>query len=700
MGANSAIEWTDATWNPVTGCTKVSPGCKHCYAERLAAHLQAMGNPRYRQGFAVTLHPDQLTLPLRWRQPKRIFVNSMSDLFHEAIPDAFIAQVFEVMAQAHWHTFQILTKRAPRLAALAPHLPWPPNVWQGVSVENTQYTERIASLREVPAAVRFLSLEPLLGPMEALALAGIHWVIVGGESGPQHRPVDPAWVRGIRDQCVHAGVPFFFKQWGGRTPKAGGRVLDGRVWNEIPARGEVRPRTTRHQGSPTPSTPASVHASPVSSTRDAGETMPMQDHASKRMAWHDAFFDQPRLTSKLKHLILEPYVKEFAYHLGSARQTIYYIDGFAGAGGYQCPTGAFEPGSPVRIASFAERLRASRASFTLKCLNVEADRERYQQLVDATATFADHVVEQNYCAAFTEALPDILRRIGRAPAFFFIDPFGTKGIPFQALLPLFQRSARTEVFITLHTDGMAKKAGWFAHLEAADPQQRKKALAFTENLAKALGLSRDELYAWWVACGGKTGSGWTTMFEQRVLQHYRALLRGTQTTFQFTKAFPVYYCGTDVPPGQASSVCFYLVFGTQHRKGLYTMNDCMVKALDRFYEQEYSLTFFPLFREESDKPREVARLQQEIVTRFRDREFTIDQMKQRLMQMSTVLVSGKDYREAVIRLKHVGRLEQLDRGAIHNERTRFRVMSSPPDAPVSTSDGGESPPARMVTPTS
>lgn len=428
--------------------------------------------------------------------------------------------------------------------------------------------------------------------------------------------------------------------------------------------------------------------------------MPMQDHASKRMAWHDAFFDQPRLTSKLKHLILEPYVKEFAYHLGSARQTIYYIDGFAGAGGYQPPTGAFEPGSPILIASFAERLRVSSASFTLKCLNVEADRERHQQLVEATAAFADHVVEQNYCAAFTEALPDILRRIGHAPAFFFIDPFGTKGIPFQELLPLFQRTARTEVFITLHTDGIAKKAGWFAHLDAVDPQQRKKAFAFTENLAKALGLSRDELYAWWVACGGKAGSGWTNMFEQRVLQHYRALLRGPETSFQFTKAFPVYYCGTDVPPGQASSVCFYLMFGTQHRKGLYKMNDCMVKALDHFYEQEYSLTFFPLFREESDKPREMARLQHEIVTRFRDREFTIDHMKQRLMQMSTLLVSGKDYREAVIRLKHVGRLEQLDRGAIHNERTRFRVTSCPSDAPVSTSDGRESPLARVFTSTS
>jgi len=234
LGDKSSIEWTDATWNPVTGCTKVSPGCKHCYAERLAARLQAMGNPRYRNGFAVTLHPDQLTLPLRWAQPRRIFVNSMSDLFHEAIPEHFIHQAFEIMAKADWHIFQILTKRAETLVRLAPKLPWPPNVWQGVSVENARYTWRIRDLQQVPATIRFVSVEPLLGPITRLPLDGIHWVIVGGESGPHHRPPDVAWIRDIRDQCVAARVPFFFKQWGGRTQKAGGRVLDGRLWDEIP----------------------------------------------------------------------------------------------------------------------------------------------------------------------------------------------------------------------------------------------------------------------------------------------------------------------------------------------------------------------------------------------------------------------------------------------------------------------------------
>ncbi len=235
MGDNSAIEWTDATWNPITGCTKVSPGCKNCYAERLALRLRAMGNPRYRAGFKMTLHRDQLDLPLRWRQPKRVFVNSMSDLFHEAVPESFIRDVFEVMISAHWHTFQVLTKRAERVRRLATLLSWPSNVWQGVSVETSRYISRIKYLLDVPASVRFLSLEPLLGPLPDLPLDGIDWVIVGGESGPKSRPVNTEWVRDIRDQCKGAGVPFFFKQWGGRSPKAGGRTLDGRLWDELPA---------------------------------------------------------------------------------------------------------------------------------------------------------------------------------------------------------------------------------------------------------------------------------------------------------------------------------------------------------------------------------------------------------------------------------------------------------------------------------
>ncbi len=234
MADNSSIEWTDATWNPITGCTKISPGCKNCYAERLAFRLREMGNPRYENGFRLTLHPDVLELPLRWSKPKMVFVNSMSDLFHESVPENFIEKIFEVMLKAHWHKFQILTKRADRLSRIARRLPWPQHIWQGVSVENQAYAKRVAYLRQVPAFVRFLSIEPLLGPIKNLPLEGIHWVIVGGESGPGHRQIRTEWVRDIKIQCEQAEVPFFFKQWGGRTPKSGGRQLDGRIWNEMP----------------------------------------------------------------------------------------------------------------------------------------------------------------------------------------------------------------------------------------------------------------------------------------------------------------------------------------------------------------------------------------------------------------------------------------------------------------------------------
>lgn len=243
MAGRSSIEWTEATWNPVTGCNKVSPGCKFCYAERFAKRLQAMGNPRYANGFEVTLHWDLVDLPLSWKTPRLIFVNSMSDLFHESIPLEFIQAVFRTMKEAHWHTFQVLTKRSKRLLELAPHLSWPENVWVGVSVESQDYTWRVYDLQQIPAAVRFLSIEPLLGPIPSLPLEGIHWVIVGGESGPQARPMRPEWVREIRRQCHEHGVAFFFKQWGGRNKRAAGRILDGRTWDEMPKR-EVVAATT------------------------------------------------------------------------------------------------------------------------------------------------------------------------------------------------------------------------------------------------------------------------------------------------------------------------------------------------------------------------------------------------------------------------------------------------------------------------
>lgn len=232
--SKSAIEWTERTWNPVTGCTKVSPGCKNCYAERMAKRLRGMGHPNYVNGFELTMHEGVIDAPLGWRKPQVIFVNSMSDLFHRDVPLGFLRRVFDVMKRATQHRFQVLTKRAERLARLADELEWPPNVWMGVSVESERYVDRIDELRRTPAAVKFLSLEPLLGPLPDLDLQGIDWVIVGGESGPRARPMDPTWGRDLRDQCVAAGVAFFFKQWGGVWKKRTGRELDGRTWDEMP----------------------------------------------------------------------------------------------------------------------------------------------------------------------------------------------------------------------------------------------------------------------------------------------------------------------------------------------------------------------------------------------------------------------------------------------------------------------------------
>jgi protein gp37 len=238
MALNSAIEWTDATWNPVTGCVEVSPGCDHCYARAFAERFRGVEGHPYQQGFDLKLWPERLELPLHWKKPRRIFVNSMSDLFHKDVPDDFIHQVFDVMTRASQHIFQILTKRPKRLERYTAEF-WPGladyhHIWLGTSVESDDYTWRVDYLRRAPAAVRFISAEPLLGPLDTLDLTDIHWLIAGGESGVGHRPCDPAWVRSLHQHCRNTEVAFFFKQWGGRTPKSGGRELDGRTWNEYP----------------------------------------------------------------------------------------------------------------------------------------------------------------------------------------------------------------------------------------------------------------------------------------------------------------------------------------------------------------------------------------------------------------------------------------------------------------------------------
>lgn len=235
MATDSRIEWTEMTWNPVTGCTKISAGCKHCYAERMAARLHAMGVDRYRNNFQVTLHDDLVTLPLRWKQPRVVFVNSMSDLFHKDVPIEFIQRVFNTMVQCPQHTFQVLTKRSERLREIASLLPWTPNIWMGVSVEDERVKHRVLDLQATPAKVRFISCEPLIGPLEDLPLREIHWVIVGGESGPGARPMQRKWVESVLRQCRRAKAAFFFKQWGGVRKDLTGRELDGRLYNELPS---------------------------------------------------------------------------------------------------------------------------------------------------------------------------------------------------------------------------------------------------------------------------------------------------------------------------------------------------------------------------------------------------------------------------------------------------------------------------------
>ena len=235
MAVKSSIEWTESTWNPSTGCDAISPGCENCYAERMSHRLKAMGQSKYRNGFRLTTHPNTLDLPLRWKKPQRIFVNSMSDLFHDQVPIEYIQRVFSTMRRAHWHQFQVLTKRSGRLLAFDEQIDWPPNVWMGVSVESAAYKSRIDHLRRTGAAVKFLSLEPLIDDLGTLDLGNIDWVIVGGESGPGARPMEKTWVDGICRQCLAYDVPFFFKQWGGVQKKRTGRKLNGRTYDEMPS---------------------------------------------------------------------------------------------------------------------------------------------------------------------------------------------------------------------------------------------------------------------------------------------------------------------------------------------------------------------------------------------------------------------------------------------------------------------------------
>lgn len=384
--------------------------------------------------------------------------------------------------------------------------------------------------------------------------------------------------------------------------------------------------------------------------------MVLRPGGPRRPAWDSAFFDRRRRTSKLKHLVLAPYFKEFAYHLGSARPVIYYVDGFAGSGSFGRADGGVDHGSPVLIAQFADALLEGSSTFQVRCLNIEATRKRYRELCAATAGFQS--VEKNYAEPFVEALPDVLRRIGDAPTFFFIDPFGTKDIPFYALRPIFDRSTRTEALITLHTDGIAKKAGYFQWINDADRKARHQAIAMTNNCAHALDLALEDLHSWW-AQHVRDGHGGTPALELKALEHYMARLR--RTRFRFVKAFPVPYIDEDAPPNERTPVCFYLVFGTQHARGLEVMNAQMVRAVARFRDEEYQHTLWPMLLPDLERDQQLQRLEREICMRF-SAPFTGEEMKHELMQFTTLLLSDGDYNRTLARLVKEQSVEQLPAG--------------------------------------
>ncbi len=391
------------------------------------------------------------------------------------------------------------------------------------------------------------------------------------------------------------------------------------------------------------------------------------------MAEGDSFFEQRRLTSKLKHCVLEAYMEKLARH---PQDVLYYVDGFAGEGEYGVHTGAPEAGSPVRIADLAQRLLAERPNFRLRCINVEEDDERFARLEAATARFPSSIIAANLHGAFVEALPDIFERIGDAPSFFFIDPWGTKDIPFQALLPVFKRPQWTEVLITFHTAGIIKKVGFFAHLDdpSSTPGEIEYARAVTENIARALNISWDELRTWWRE--SQSAHTPSAFLELRLLTHYRTTLRRATTTFKFTKVFPVYYPDPDVPPGSGDRVCFFLVFGAQREPGLLVMNNAMVAGVRRFVSEVYSHTLFPSLAPEMDHQHALAELDEAVIRYFRaSASFTVDHVKRTLMQETMLLVTEGDYVNGVRRLKKMGRLEQLDPGPPKNATTRYRVIS-------------------------
>ena len=382
------------------------------------------------------------------------------------------------------------------------------------------------------------------------------------------------------------------------------------------------------------------------------------------MEWSDEFFTQRRLTSKLKHLVLKRYVKEFAYHLGSTNPKVYYVDGFAGPGTYGPPP---EDGSPLLIARLARELRTVPKPINLRCINVEAKARFFKSLQTATEEFVPDVIDKNIHSTFVEAIPEILNHIDDAAAFFFIDPFGTKDIPFEDLRSIFRRKATTEVLINLQTDGIAKKAGWFANLDSPDDKKRANAEKLTKHLAAMLDIPLDKLQAGWTESQIKGGS---SNFEDRVWRWYRLRLKNRQrTAFKFSKAFRVLY-----RPDSQSSVCFHLVFGTQQQIGLLEMNNAMANALDEFYADVYSGTFFPEYAAEREQQIGREAVRNRLLIDFKSKEFTIEEVKLHFMQGTDFVLKAGEYRTLVSQMRKSGELERLDSGPVRNT-SKFRIAS-------------------------
>lgn len=390
------------------------------------------------------------------------------------------------------------------------------------------------------------------------------------------------------------------------------------------------------------------------------------------MSWDDEFFSgERRLTSKLKHLVLRRYVKEFAYHLGSVQPIVYYVDGFAGAGVYTAGSNR-EDGSPLLIARLAQELRAAPRGIQLRCLNVEADKERFDSLEAATESFKPEIVEHNYQSTFVDALPNILERIGDAATCFFIDPFGTKDIAFENLLPAFNRKAITEVLITLQTAGIAAKAGWFAKEHSSKPRERETARKLTEHLAAALDLPIADLRQGW---RDSLAHGGTDALEERVRRWYvRRLKTSKRTRFKFSKSFKVLYRPVD----HQSSTCFHLVFATQNQEGLYEMNNAMANALEALYAEVYSGTLFPEFADEREQQSGREAVRREILSHFAKRIFTIEDVKRHCMQETDCVLKVGDYRTLVLQMRKNGELSRVDSGPLTKDAKFSVVLGATP----------------------